>query len=152
MAGSDLRLYNKTGTYETIIVGEYPSELMSSSLLSEDAASDIEIIANKVSKFMLTAKGTFALDADYGARLTTYRQISTYALQRIYLEVAEDVRRCAEFIRLNEDGIPADHPRLASLKLERIHYDPVRTPQRLDVYIRISATNGETAVLDIRQE
>lgn len=148
---SDIRLFNKTGNYEGVIIGEPEAEKMSSSMLSQSAATGLEVLANKVTKYMLTAKGTFSLFPEYGSRLTMYGQIRRQAIPRIHLELTEDVRACARYIQDHEDeGMPTTAKKLAYLKLERLHYDPVLTPFRLDVFIRVTSADGESALLDIR--
>lgn len=151
MIGTDLGLYVDSGATETIIAGTPKETRMASSPLSEPGVSGIHVLANKVVKFMLTSRGSFALDKNYGAKLPTYTQMSTSFIPRVHMETSEDLRRCAQYIKKYEQGLPPGAVKLSSLRLNQIYYDAVSAPFRLDVYMTITTTDGQRALLNIQK-
>jgi hypothetical protein len=151
MIGTDLGLYVDSGASETIIVSAQPEMRMASAPLSEPGVSGIHVLANKVVKFMLTSRNSFCLDKNYGSKLPTYTQMSRHFIPRVHMEVSEDLRRCAQFIKKHEHGLPPGAVKLSSLRLNQIYYNEVETPFRIDVYITITTTDGQRALLNIKK-
>lgn len=140
----DLRLYLNTGTYDS-----YPdvSELTSRSKADSYNATGIEVIANKVVKFLLTYKGTDALDPDYGGIALHYGQISESFMPRFSMEMQNDVQRCREFIRKTELSLPSTAEKMRNLILQDIKYNSKISPDRVDVYIEIITTSNNRALV-----
>lgn len=140
----DLRLYSNTGTYDS-----YPdiSEYTNRSKSDSNSATGIEVIANKVVKFLLTYKGTDALDPDYGGVALHYGQISEAFMPRFSMEMQNDVYRCRDFIRKTELALPSTAEKMQNILLQDIKYNPRISPDRVDVYIEIVTTLNNRALV-----
>ena len=142
----DVRLYNNTGTFEDA----YDiSELTSKAFADDKNATNIEVIANKVVKYLLTSKGSDALDSEYGGVALHYGQISESFMPRFTLEMQNDVRRCKEFIRRSEMSLSADMEKMSNIILRDIRYNFKTTPDRVDVYIEIITNKNNTAIVAV---
>lgn len=141
----DLRIYHRTGTYDVIYTG---SEEMEGGLLSEAPASEIEVLANRVVKFLLTSRGSDVFDPDYGSYLPTYTQVAQSLIPRMRLEVLEDLKRCREYIQAADKE--QDNPfKLYSLTLKEFRYNPNTDRSRIDIFIEVVSEEGQSALLDI---
>ena len=144
----DLRFYksvdNITKTTEVF------NERMELSVSSEPVAHSIEILAGKVVKYLLTAKGSDAFDPNYGGISLHHTQMSEDYLPKFRLEVLEDLANCADYIRSTSekqlDDYDTESDRLYTINLIDIKY-VVFT--RVDVYIEIISTNGKHHVVTI---
>lgn len=139
----DIRLYSRTGVYV-----DYPdiSELTKRETADSTTAQGIEVIANKVVKFLLTQKGSDALDPDYGGVALHYGQISESFIPRLTMELQNDIYRCRSFIKETEKFLPDSVEKLKNLVLVKVKYNPRISPDRVDVYIEI-ITNKENRAL-----
>ena len=61
----DIKLYKSNGNFVTPLDTEFDSEQMDDSVLSDTPSSDIETIAGRVVKFLLTNIGTDLFDSEY---------------------------------------------------------------------------------------
>jgi hypothetical protein len=141
----DIRLYRRSGTYSDLL--NTVEEIVPSSL-SEAPTTGIEVIASRVTKFMLTTIGSDVLDPEYGSYLTSYVQISQDYLPKLRLELSEDLDRCAEYIRTVDEATEVSGDRLRSLSLRDLKYSNL-LPDRLDVYLDIRTTTGGYATLEL---
>ena len=139
----DLRLYSPTGNYAD---RNNVSEYMQLVRPDDPSALDIEVIAGKVVKFMLTSRGSDAFSPDYGGVSMHHTQISQAFIPQLTLEVHDDVRRCTEFIK-NTDG--NEQERLLRINVLDIRYNALLSPDRVDVYLEILTTKNNRAVVAI---
>lgn len=137
----DIKLYTRpTQTKDT--------ELMHDAGLSDAAADALETLAGKVVRFLLTTKGTCALDLEYGGTAFSHNQISREFIPKLRLEVQRDITRCFKYIKSTED--PRDtsnRAKLGSIILREIMYNPYKTTG-CAVKIEIVTTTGLTSLLD----
>lgn len=140
----DVRLYSISGVYEDF---EKTSELMRKSLADDAVATGLEVLGNKVVKFLLTQKGTDALDPEYGGVALHYGQISKAFIPRLTLEMQNDISRCREFIRRTEAGAKAGTEKISNIVLKDIRYDPLSMPDRVDVFIEIITNKNNKALV-----
>ncbi|MCB5270532.1 MAG: hypothetical protein LHW56_01655 [Candidatus Cloacimonetes bacterium] len=141
----DLRIYRRTGNFDVIYQG---AEEMEGSLLSEAPAAAIEVLANRVVKFMLTSRGTDVFDSDYGSYLPTYTQVAQSLVPRMRLEVMDDLKRCQAYLQ-QADQEQDNSYKLFSLTLREFRYDPTKDRGRIDVVIEVLSVEGEKALLDL---
>jgi hypothetical protein len=134
----DIRLFKTTGTYE-----DDDSEILQSAILSDTPANDLETIANKVVKFLLTYIGTDLIEPEYGGRAFHIKQISKQYLPRFYLELQQDISRCITYIHDVEKDLDDTLEKLESINIKNIYYNSSLSPTRLDVYLEI-ITNFNT--------
>lgn len=131
----DIKLYN---------FKERDTELPRSEL--EDApASGLEVIANKVVKFLLTSYGSDALDPEYGGRALQVTQFSEQYIPKLRLELEEDIKRCLSYIK----KYSKNEEKLMHLILVNLKYDPVLSPGRVDAYIELITNKNNRALLDV---
>lgn len=142
----DIRLYNRTGIYEDYTNA---SELTSKAKSYDANATGIEVIGNKVVKYLLTYKGTDALDPDYGGVALHYGQISKAFMPRFSLEMHNDVQRCKNFIRKTQRILSDSYEKMSDIILKDIRYNPSLTPDRVDVYIEIITTKNNRAIVAV---
>ena len=145
----DIRFYKDTGRYLDIYGTD---EYMQEDLPDAPSATSIEVIAGKVVKYLLTEKGSDAFDPMYGGRALHYRQISTQFIPQLTFELYADVEACISFIKKAEENANVTGERLANVIVKDVRYDPVRYPNRLDVYIEIITTLGKRAVVVINNK
>ena len=143
----DMRLYKPSGEFTDI---RRDSENMSRVLPDDPSASDIEVIAGKVVKFLLTEKGSDAFNPDYGGTSLHYLQISPAFLPQLRREVFADVDACLRFIQKAELAGEVSGERLERINIIKVHYDPKLSPNRLDVYLEIFTTRGNRAVVALK--
>lgn len=143
----DLRLYN----IDNSTMVSLDSDILESSSTQQDKSNGIEVLANKVVKFLLTIQGSDITDPDYGCTLPGYTLISDLEVPRLQLQLVADIERCARYIKTTEyAGSDADMDiRLASIELIKLSYDKSIARDTLQVYIRITAKSAEEAVLQI---
>lgn len=139
----DLRLYSPTGNYAD---RNRLSEYMQLVKPDDPSALDIEVIAGKVVKFMLTSRGSDAFVPEYGGVSMHHAQICKTFIPQLTLEVHDDVRRCTEFIK-NTDS--HDQERLLRINVLDIRYNAILSPDRVDVYLEILTTKNNRAVVAI---
>jgi len=139
----DLRLYKSTGNY----IRPSSEKMKEGTLADSGAGTALEIIANKVIKYLMTVRGTDPLDKEYGTRLLTYRHMSDSYLPKVRMEVEEDIASCIAFIKAHESVSAEDS--LADIMLIDVEYDYVVDPLTLHVYIEIITTNKEYSLLDL---
>ena len=142
----DIKLYKSNGNFVTPLDTEFDSEQMDDSVLSDTPSSDIETIAGRVVKFLLTNIGTDLFDSEYGGYIPSYTQISQNDLPRIRLEIADDIDRCLTYITDSDRNDNATGELLQSLSLKKVVYD-FSTRNRLDIYIEIKTNLGNYALL-----
>lgn len=142
----DMRLYCPTGIYDGV---EKSSEEMGRVVPDDPVADGIEVIAGKVVKFLLTEKGSDAFNPLYGGTSMHYKQISPTFLPQYKREVFQDVENCRKFLLEADLEYGVNGEKLQTINLLKVVYDPVRTPNRVDVYIEIITTFGKRAVVAI---
>lgn len=144
----DLRFYKSDNDITKTISEFYERMELSSS--SEPVASSIEILAGKVVKYLLTARGSDAFDPDYGGTAFHYTQLSEAYIPKFRLEVLDDLSRCADYIRTKSEAQLSDYDtetdRLYTINLIDIKYTILT---RIDVYIEIISTKGKHHVVTI---
>lgn len=143
----DVRLYSSTGKYVDI---SSSSELTNSALADALVASGIEVLGNKVVKFLLTQKGSDALDPNYGGVALHYGQISKAFIPRLTLEMQNDILRCREYLRKAESGLSKSTEKISNIVLQDIKYDELASPDRVDVYIEIITTKNNRALVALQ--
>lgn len=142
----DVRLY-RSGSY---VDYEKTSELTTKALADDTNASGLEVLGNKVVKFLLTQKGTDAFDPEYGGVALHYGQISKAFIPRLTIEMQNDISRCREFIRRTEAGLASGTEKIANIILKDIRYDPISLPDRVDVYIEIVTNQNNKALVALQ--
>ena len=142
----DVRLYS-TGSY---VDYEKTSELTKKALADDVNASGLEVLGNKVVKFLLTQKGTDAFDPEYGGVALHYGQISKAFIPRLTIEMQNDISRCREFIRRTEAGLASGVEKISNIILKDIVYDPISLPDRVDVYIEIVTNQNNKALVALQ--
>ena len=146
----DTRLYSATN--RIVRNNEVHYEEMDLVTADSAPATSIEILANKVVKFMLTARGSDAFEPNYGGVSMHRGQICDAYLPKLRLEVLDDISRCQTYINQSEAQLAAndtESERLYTIVLRDIKYDPLVTPTRVDVYIEIISTTGKREVVAI---
>lgn len=141
----DLRLYKIDDTTRYSLEGD----AMEVSSSQNDMAEGLEVLANKVVKFLLTIQGSDAVDPDYGCTLSGYTLISTRDLPVVQLQLVEDLERCAGYIKAAEYSGLDNDTRLSAIELVKLVYDKNSARDVLHVYIRIKTKSSKEAVLQI---
>lgn len=131
----DLKLYNLVNR----------DVQMDRSELQDTPAFDLEVIANRVVKFLLTSYGSDALNPEYGGRAFITTQFSEAYIPKFRLDLDEDLRRCTEYIR----STSRDEEKLLYLILKDIEYDKSLMPGRVDVYIELITNKNNRALLNV---
>lgn len=142
----DIRLYTNTGTYADL---QSSSELMSANALADIPAYGVEVIANKVVKFLLTAYGSDVLDPEYGGWAFTHSQMAESYIPKFTLELQDDIARCLGYVNAAESSMDSTAEKLQAISIKSIDYNAVLTPDRLDVTLEIYTTYNRTAVLSL---
>lgn len=141
----DLRLYSRTGVFEAF--GDAPAERADPVTADAPAATEMEIEAGKVVKFLLTAQGSDAFNPEYGGTALHDAQVAESHIPALRLDVQNDLARCADSIRRAEQGLPTGRDRLASLFLAGVEYGAADRPGQLAVRIEIVTTAGKRALV-----
>jgi len=149
MPGIDIKLYSNTDKYEDL---QEISELMKSTVLDKNPASELEVMGNKAVKFMLTSIGSDALAPEYGGRSMFIMSMSREYLPKFRLEVENDLRRCTDFIKGSEVDLPAGTEKLSNIRLKGIDYNYNISPSRIDVYIEIVTTKKNKALVSFGKD
>lgn len=124
------------------------TEHMSIASLSDTHADGLETLANKVVRFLLTTKGSFIFDPEYGSTAFAYSQVSREFIPKLRLEVQRDITRCFKYIKSTENPLDtSDRAKLGSLILRAVEYNPYKTTG-CAVKIEIITTTGNTSLLD----
>ena len=148
----DLRLYRRTGEYDSKFQN---SEWVTTStgsmgpLLGSQTARGVEILANKVVKFLKTTYGSDVLAPTYGSRAFNTSLISQAYLPKFRLELEKDISRCVEFIKVTEDNPYFTGDKLSEINIREVIYDPNAKPSRLDIFLGITTESGVKALLAI---
>lgn len=142
----DLRIYTNTGIYEGTTTD---SEMVAPSPVTTAPVSRFETIAGKVVKFMLTTIGSDATDPTYGSYMLTYTQIAEKFIPRFQVEIKNDLARCSEYIRKSEANYSSDVEKFAYAELKDIKYDRDLSPNRIDIYILVVTSAGNSSVLSV---
>ena len=143
----DLRLYNPTGIYAAREYGG--SEQMKLVNPEDPTAVSIEVIAGKVVKFLLTARGSDAFNPEYGGVSMHHEQISQAYIPQLTFEIHNDVEACTRFIKNAEKNYSVGGERLSHIVVRDVRYDARLTPYRVDVYLEVFTTYGKSAVVAI---
>lgn len=142
----DIRLYTTTHIFSGT---DGSSEFMRPTPLADNPTGRMETLANKVVKFMLTSRGSDALNPSYGSYLPTYTMVSSAYLPKMQLEVQEDLHRCVKYIRDTERTLPADVERLVAVEMVDFKYDQENSRGRIDIYLRIRTSQGNNSLLTL---
>lgn len=140
---SDIRLFKIPDSRYPFPVG-----IVESAPLETAPAEGVDILANKVVKFMMTSIGTDALDPAYGAYMPTYTQLSRRYLPRFEMEVQQDIGRCENYIKQAEEADYTD-AFLSSITLLSVSFPSTTSTEVVDVEIEILATDGSGALLHL---
>lgn len=143
----DILLYNPDNSYVTY--NGITAEGTKAALLSGRTANRTETIANKVVKFLLTPIGSDTLEPEYGAYLPTYTQIAESAIPRLYVELQDDLRRCAQYIIKKEKDLDDSQEKLQELNLIEVAYAPENLRGVLVVRIEVITTFNNNALVNI---
>ena len=136
----DMYLYERPSTVSLI-------ERMDASLADTPSATGLEVLANKVVKFLLTTKGTDGFDPEYGGVAFSGSQMSKDYLPKFRVEVQRDISRCFTFIKLSEDTSDTSTcARLGSIILRGISFSTTE-PGKIIVRIEIVSSDGQSALL-----
>lgn len=139
----DLRLYRRTGQYETRDNAERTDPVAADA----PVATGLESLAGKVVKYLLTPKGSDAFEPDYGGTALHDAQTAESYLPALRLDVQSDISRCADYIRRAEQGLPTGSERLARLILAGVEYDAEARPANVAVRVEIVTTAGRRALV-----
>lgn len=148
----DMRLYSAIDVYDDDTKTSGYTELVTP---EDDSATSIEVVANKVVKFLLTSYGSDPFDPDYGGVAFTHMQISKAYLPKLKLELLDDIERCATYINKGEAAQDADddsNETLYQITLQDLSYDPYTNPTRVDAYVEITTNSNKKAVVSITNE
>jgi hypothetical protein len=145
----DIQLFkvDPSQRYDVDITVYRRGEILTSSGLVNAPASRLETIANKVAKYMLTTKGSDALDAEYGSYLPTYQTMTEGLLPRTQVEISGDIIACTQAIQNSELDLLDTIEKLDSIALLEIQF--YKKQLRLEVYIQVSTTFGNSALLNV---
>ena len=152
----DIKLYYNTEKYNmSRLVDAHErnievSELMSTTNLDDHVVGYLNTLANKVVKYLLTTKGSDAFNPDYGAHTASRTWIHQGHQVRYRLELNNDLRACAEYIKRSETSGP-DNEKLSMVKLVQLEYLPSERPLDIHIYIEIITTLGNRAVLSFNK-
>lgn len=145
----DLKIYNITDTASEYIDTD-EGNLLALAALTDCPASGMEVLANKVIKYLLTERGSCILDPTYGCYLTDYRSSAVAAEAQIQLEAYSAVSSCAASIKSKETDYT--EVKLKSLELTKVIFSRDGSSGRADLFIKITTTEGEQAMLDFPLE
>lgn len=143
-SGKDVLLYRTSGNFV-----DKGSEVMDSSILSSRVSERLETIANKVTKYLLTTKGSDPHEPDYGSYLSSIRMASEELLPKIIVDINSFIVECEDYIKDKERYLPYDSEKLSSLRLIDVVYDR-NTPDALHIYIQIVTTKNNNSILDLQ--
>jgi phage baseplate assembly protein W len=109
----------------------------------------LEVVANKVVKYLLTIKGSDMVDPTYGCTLMEYTQITKNHLPRLQLELLSAIKNCKAFIQANEQKDSAGDYRLRNIELIKLEYGRAPLKDTVHIHLRITARSGKDALLEI---
>jgi phage baseplate assembly protein W len=124
-------------------------DALQGSYAGEAPVTSIEVIANKVVKFLLTATGSDPFEPTYGSSLMTYTQIVKGILPQIQLELIGAIARCTAYIKASEPANAPDTERLHSITLTKMVFGGEVAADVVHVYINIKTIAGNDAMLQI---
>lgn len=139
----DIRLYSSGEIKRS--PNSFGVERLNRGLASDDPAKDLEVIANMVTKFLLTYIGTDALEKDYGGVAMHYTNISKAFIPKLTFEMLEDLARCKQYfsnMRLTGSG-----EGIKDISLLKIVYNEDTIPDKIEVHIEIITTKERRALL-----
>ena len=125
------------------------SDTLQQSSIELPTATELEVLANKVVKFLLTVQGSDVLDPEYGCGLLEYTQITRNDLPRLQLEIINALERCAVYIKAGEVTGQTDAHLLHSLELTQLEYSREAPRDSVHIYLRITAKTGQEALIDV---
>jgi len=139
---SDIRLYTVDSVQDQGVQ-------MKSAYLSSTPATGLEILGNKVVKFLKTTRGSDAMDPSYGGNAFSTPQISQEYLPKFRMELENDIARCTAYIKSSEFKHRSILDRLARITLRRIDYDPAVRPTTIHIYLEILTTYRNKAKVSV---
>lgn len=142
----DIRIFSNTSIYSKT---DPLTELMVSAPLESAAATRLETIAGKVVRFLLTSRGSDALEPSYGSYLPTYTQIAEASLPRMQMDLLNDLRRCQAYICAAEKTLPAGEEKLRTVSLQKLQYAPGGDRGRIDIFVEITTTADNSSLLSV---
>ena len=117
--------------------------------LSDNIATDIEVLAGKVVKYLFTIRGSDVFDPSYGSHLMEYTQITKQDMSRLHMELLSGIRDCTAFIQKGEDANCLEERKLQSIQLIDLKYNSRGSRDRVDIFIKIVSKAGKEVLLDV---
>lgn len=142
----DLKYYEVTGVYAD---GHRTSELTERLAPDAPVARSIEVIAGKVVKYLLTARGSDAFNPGYGGIAFQSTHINERYMPQFTLEINKDVENCEYDLKNIDRRDNVEGERLFKIYVRDIRYSPRTDPGRVDVYLEIVTTYDNRAVVCI---
>lgn len=124
------------------------SDQMLESTLSMTPATGSGVLANKVVKFLLTSKGSDALDPEYGCYLVNFSQVSGNQIPRLQMEILDGISACTKYIKASEDAKAPPEERLKKITLEDLKYGAPLAKDCVHIYLKITTMAGTQALLE----
>jgi len=141
----DLPLYSiNTEKFYTLT-----GDMMEPSAIGAPVVSGIEVLANKVVKYLLTIQGSDVMDKTYGCSLVEYTQITKSRLPVLQLELVNALSRCTTYIKAGEATDAALDSRLHHIELTKLTYNPSTLRDTVHIYLKIVAQSGQNALLEL---
>jgi len=119
------------------------------SLLSSTPTAGISVLAGKVTKYLMTRRGSDLMNPQYGCHLLTYTQVPQAELPRFQLELISSLGDCAAYIKGTETGITDNTKRLKSIELINLTYNIGDIKDQVDIHLKITDLSGGTTVLNV---
>lgn len=147
---TDLKLFNKDSVVE-FGTDKVKLNLLKSDTISAPAVSRLEVLTNKVVKFLLTEYGSNAFDPTYGSNWVTMTQVAQPYIPKFIITVNSDIDRCISYIKAGEQDLSNSLDKLQTVKFNGLEYstlEPTFTTQIL-ISITIYTTLGNKAVFSL---
>ena len=141
----DIRLYTLTGEWENREAGQ--GQYTTGASLDAPVASRLETLAGKVVKYLCTGIGSDAFDSAYGSRAIPSRPVSKSGMALYRSLLVDDIRRCTDYLRSNEESVPTGVERLEQVRLLDLKYAPGGDSTRVDIYLDIMSDQGRHALV-----
>ena len=122
---------------------------LQSASAQDTSVSALEVITNKVVKFLLTEKGTDIFDPSYGSNWVKSTQVADVYLSRLRVEIDRDIWRCVEFISNVEKSLPVTREKLRNVEFLGFVKDTTSGIPEILIKIRIYTTFGNVATFNI---
>ena len=146
----DLKLFNNESQ---IAFGtrKLKLELLNSAEISTPAVSRLEIITNKVVKFLLTELGSNYFDSTYGSKWVLITQVAKEYLPRYILTINSDIEKCIAYIKAGESSLSNTIDKLYTVKFNGLEFstDIIGPTTEVLLNITIYTTLGNKALFTL---